>query len=472
MASQGFSHFALPLVNPETSDEPELERVLNTIQIADYHESHNPKTRKRTGGNNRYTPEQRAQGARLAIEFGSATRAAEQMTLLLGREVSESTIRGFKAKYVKLAANGNGPVTAIPDSQRGRPTIVPGDVEARLMVRLKTSAEKGQHISAKSTIRMCYAILKRLHPMLYSRIKLGKSWTQSLFRRMRWARRKVTRATRAPPHDYAVCKAQFHKKIRKLVKKYNVPSQLTINIDQMGCQMVPTRNSTMAAVGSRQVAQVGKGDKRGVTAVIGSTVRGRLIPPQLIYKGKTRRCHPRFQFPDKWHITQNNNHWSTSETMMQYLNEVIIPWCKNWRKRYGLPRDQKALLILDVFRPHLDESFNEACASANILRVFVPPGCTGTLQPLDADGGVNYAIKQQMCNQFDAYADIDMDRFVDPNGHIPDSYDPDLKLSTIKPHQAEWFVNSFTAVSNNHDLIRKGWEKTGILDVYLKARNQ
>ena len=226
----------------------------------------------------------------------------------------------------------------------------------------------------------------------------------------------------------------------------------------------------MAPVGSRQVSQVGRGDKRGLTAVMGCTVKGRLMPPQLIYKGTTRRCHPNFQFPDSWHITQNNNHWSISETMMQYLKKVIIPWCNEWRRRYKLPANQRALLILDVFRPHLDQTFNEACADANILRVFVPPGCTGTLQPLDADGGVNYALKQQMCNQFEEYADSDMDSVADDNGNIPDSYQLDLRLSTIKPHQAEWFLNSFNAVAKNHSLIRKGWEKTGIYDVYVKAR--
>ena len=94
----------------------------------------------------------------------------------------------------------------------------------------------------------------------------------------------------------------------------------------------------------------------------------------------------------------------------------------------------------------------------------------GALQPLDADGGVNYAIKQQMYNQFDEYAESDMDTVVDLNGCIPDDYELDLRLSTIKPHQAEWFLNSFDAVAKNHKLIRNGWEKTGISDAYRKAK--
>ena len=46
-------------------------------------------------------------------------------------------------------------------------------------------------------------------------------------------------------------------------------------------------------------------------------------------------------------------------------------------------------------------------------------------------------------------ADSDIDNAVDLNGYIPDNYELDLRLSTIKPHQTEWFLNSFNAVAKN-----------------------
>lgn len=141
----------------------------------------------------------------------------------------------------------------------------------------------------------------------------------------------------------------------------------------------------MAERGSRQVTMSGKEDKRGITALLGSTFTGQLLPPQLIYEGKTKRCHPTNSdeiFPPEWDITATPTHWSKIETMHEYLHNVVVPHVEEKQMELGLPDDQKALLILDTYRPHMDSSFGEACEAANNCRVYVPPGCTGTLQPV------------------------------------------------------------------------------------------
>ena len=69
----------------------------------------------------------------------------------------------------------------------------------------------------------------------------------------------------------------------------------------------------------------GTNDKRQITAVFCGTALGDFLLIQLIYKGKTARCHPRFQFPLDWHITHLPNHWSTEKTMLQYIEHIIVP---------------------------------------------------------------------------------------------------------------------------------------------------
>lgn len=279
---------------------------------------------------------------------------------------------------------------------------------------------------------------------------------------MKRTRRKVTRAARSTPENIVIQKQEFLKKIKKKIKQHGIPCQLVVNMDQIGCPMVPTQTHTMAPVGS-------KGDKRGITAVIGSSIKGRLLPPQLIYKGTTTRCHPKFSFPDSWNLTQNMNHGSTSETMHEYLKKVLIPYSVYWREKLGLPADQKALLILDVYGPHTEDSFNEACEVANICRVFVPPGCTSSLQPLEAEGGVNYVIKQRLCAKFDEYSYEAFDNALRLDCTMADDYVAHLRSSTIKPQHAKWFLASINEVAVNHDLIRRGWEKSGIMDVFFEA---
>ena len=56
------------------------------------------------------------------------------------------------------------------------------------------------------------------------------------------------------------------------------------------------------------------------------SMSGNFLPIQLIYKGKTVRCHPRFNFPTDFHVTHNDNHWANEETSIQILKKIIIPY--------------------------------------------------------------------------------------------------------------------------------------------------
>lgn len=94
----------------------------------------------------------------------------------------------------------------------------------------------------------------------------------------------------------------------------------------------------MAEEGSKQVVVVGKDDKE-ITAVLAGTAAGRLLPPQLIYQGKTTGCHAKVTLPDKWHVTHSENHWSNEKTVIEYIDCVIIPYIVEMRNTLDLPED-------------------------------------------------------------------------------------------------------------------------------------
>ena len=455
------------LIDPQKTSDPALFAELNRIMVEDS----NPKKRKRaSGGNHKYTPEQQTEGAKLALREGNM-KAAREMSAKLGFDINESTVRGWKTRLLEQMQEEGGPVDVLKQPRRGAPTKIPKPAEEKLKKMIETVHSQGKHVSSKTTIRMGKAIMKRLYPLRWSRMTLGKSWTQSLFRRMKWRWRKVTRAARSIPPNIAILKQDFLNKFKRVVKRHKIPSKLTINVDQIGSSLLPARDHTMAPVGSLQVPQVGKGDKRSVTAVVGSTVRGRLLPVQMIYKGTTCRCHPHYTFPESWHITQNLSHWSNSDSMLEWVKRVLKPYCRKTRKELGLPRDQKAVLVLDVFRPHLETAFIEACEAANVCLVFVPAGCTSSLQPLDADGGVNYTIKRHVSAKFDDYCFGVVDSDMNPDCTLNGNSEIDTALSVIKPLHAEWFTCAHKEVSKRHDLIRSGWEKTGLFAAFSNAHS-
>ena len=59
----------------------------------------------------------------------------------------------------------------------------------------------------------------------------------------------------------------------------------------------------MAKQGVKKVEIVGISDKCQITAVFAGTLSGTFLPPQIIYKGKTKACLPDIAFPNDWHIT-------------------------------------------------------------------------------------------------------------------------------------------------------------------------
>ena len=68
--------------------------------------------------------------------------------------------------------------------------------------------------------------------------------------------------------------------------------------------------------GSSRIWLVSLKDKRQITAVFCCTIEGDFLPVQLIYKGTTRRCHPKHKFPAGWDTTHSKKHWLMFITLL------------------------------------------------------------------------------------------------------------------------------------------------------------
>ena len=85
---------------------------------------------------------------------------------------------------------------------------------------------------------------------------------------------------------------------------------LIFNWDQTAIQLVPTGEWTINRAKEKVILIANSDDKRQITAVLAATMTGEYLPPQMIYKGKTERCHPKVAFPEGWDIWHSENHWS------------------------------------------------------------------------------------------------------------------------------------------------------------------
>ena len=117
--------------------------------------------------------------------------------------------------------------------------------------------------------------------------------------RMGFVWRAGTKAARKVPEDFADLKAEFLDRITEKVVQYNIPPELVINIDQTGVAIVPTSKWTMAQRGSKQVSVIGIDDKRQITALLGSTCAGTLLPPPGHLRGQDRPVPPVLCLPTR-----------------------------------------------------------------------------------------------------------------------------------------------------------------------------
>ena len=177
-----------------------------------------------------------------------------------------------------------------------------------------------------------------------------------------------------------------------------IPAELVINFDQTVLSYVPTSYWTMEQEGTKRVELIAKDNKRQITVVFAGSSSGDFLPPQLIYEEKTDRCLPHFQFLSAWNVTKSENQWSNERTMIEYINQIILPYINDKRSELKFSNEQPALLIFDNFKAQCTASMLSLLDQYHINVALIPPNCTDRLQPLDLS--INKAAKDFLRGKF------------------------------------------------------------------------
>ena len=411
----------------------------------------------------------RAQIGRYALENGNAA-AVRRFTKEFDTSLSESTVRSLKKSYIsardakKQKSDEDVTLESLPPKKRGRPLLLSESIDKQVQAYVKNSREQGCIVNTMLVIAAARGILKKCDPSLAKSNENGemltKSWAKSTLIRMGYVKRKGTTTAKVSPENFENLKETFLEQIRSTVLFEDVPVDLIFNWDQTGLNYVPVSSWTMEKEGAKRVEIKGLDDKRQITAVFGATITGEFLPVQLVYQGKSSQCHPKVKFPEDWHITHSDNHWSNETTMINYISKIIVPFVKNKRKELKKTDDQVALAIFDEFKGQITQACADLLSRNNILFVLVPPNCTDHLQPLDAT--VNKAAKDFLRRKFQEWYSERVLEQLDRGIEAKDLQPVDLRLSTMKPIGAEWIMSMFRYFSSNPDIIKNGFRHVGI----------
>ena len=146
----------------------------------------------RRGKYNSYTPEERAQIGKYALENGNS-RAARHFSKVLDRQIRESTARRLKDEYVRaLAQKKNDPegpvVKCLPTKAQGRPLLLGQELDKAVQEYIEATRAAGGVVNTAIVMAAAVGIVSSRDVTKLSSnggyVNITKTWAKSLLKRM------------------------------------------------------------------------------------------------------------------------------------------------------------------------------------------------------------------------------------------------------------------------------------------------
>ena len=422
------------------------------------------------------TPAQRFQVGKRAAEHGIAASIRYFEKKYPDLQLKETTVRRLKNLYRSELRNklhsggtdGSGEdnpgamveeIPTLPLKKTGRPLIIGAELDRQIQEYIRYFREPGigAVVNTKVVIATGKGILMSKDANLLSSITLTKAWAKYLLNRMGFVKRKATTKAKVNVEHFEKVRQDFLLEVKNVIAMDEIPPEKVINFDQTGINYIPVSSWTMEVEGAKRVEVAGKDDKRQITAVFAGTMTGDFLSPQLVYKGKTIRCLPQYQFPESWDITFSVNHWSNELTMKDYVEKIILPYIKDKRRSLNLPSDYPGLLIFDNFKAQCTSDLLKLLDDNYINVTLVPANCTDRLQPLDLS--VNKAAKEYLRGEFQTWYAKQISQQV--QGYS-EKKPVDLRLTAVKSLGAKWLEGLYDNLKAKPEIIRNGFKEAGI----------
>ena len=405
-------------------------------------------------------------------KYASENGVSRAVRYFKEKYLKESSIRDWKKAYekevnekCKFAKPGETVIVkALSTKKRGRPPILGKSLDKYLQDTIVSMTSRGTAIGSSVVVGIGRGILLKHDRASLDEfggpIKLNKEWARSVLRRMGFSKRRANSKSKLTPSNFTEIKELYLTDIYSVVKFEEIPDELVLNWDQTAMKVVPSSAWTMEKRGTKRVEISALDDKRQITAVFACSMSGKFLPIQLIYKGTTKKCFPKnVSFPNDWHITCTENHWSNESTMIEYVKLIIVPYVTEKRKQLKLHSKYPALVLFDFFKGQCTDSVFKLLDENNILHIMVPANCTDRLQPLDLS--VNKPAKDFMKSKFQEwYGKIICQQLEDG---INESVD--MRLSVMKPLMAKWAIDMYEYFLSQPNIIINGYRAAGIIDV-------
>ena len=120
--------------------------------------------------------------------------------------------------------------------------------------------------------------------------------------------------------------------------------------------------------------------KKNVTVVLSATADGTMLPPMLIFKGKTDKTIKKLRIPEGFIIKTQEKSWMDEGLMEVWVEEIWSKYVREVSKQLGF---DNSLLIFDAFSAHKTDDVQSKLVENKSDILMIPPGCTSKCQQMD-----------------------------------------------------------------------------------------
>jgi hypothetical protein len=165
---------------------------------------------------------------------------------------------------------------------------------------------------------------------------------------------------------------QFIHHVKQVMTR--IPSESLVNLDETNWRSASPDFLTWGRRATESVSCIGENDqKEGITVIATVDAAGNQLPLTIIGKGKTRRCLAALHLPPEVWTSVPQSRWTNSDVMCSYFSL--------WRTH--VYAEGPLVLMLGTYPVHRTQIVRTTAEQWGIELLFIPPGCTDRLQPLD-----------------------------------------------------------------------------------------
>ena len=316
------------------------------------------------------------------------------------------------------------------------------DFEEELAERVLFLSEVYYGVTKETLAELAYQFADRQglkHRFNSSKKRAGNDWVEGFLKRNpSITLRKPERLSLARLRGVTKAKLQtFYDNLTDVMQKHGpYPPHRVWNVDETGLSPVTDCPKVLSRKGQRNVAQVTSAEKGKTTTVVGCvSASGNSVPPMMIFGGRKRRNPALTQDAPQGTIgAVSQNGWVNSE--------LFAEWLRHFVDHAGPTQERRSLLIMDNHSSHISLDVIATARKNGVDIVSIPPHCSHVVQPLDVT--VYGPLKKAWARQIKYFHDTQ------PGRHITD-----MDIGKL-------FSKAYNIVFRNQEIIRNGFEATGI----------